>query len=186
MKTEEQKQKIALIAVISTGIVAILCGVATFCGIYFTTKDYRLVKDDYDVYLNKDKLTSEELNYVYRNNESQYFTKIDFGYRIELDALINNNPSFKSNDYKIHFQYQATITSAGPQGNTDYPSLLLTSKDNSIKKELGYSNTSMTTVDNLYFNDDTDYIDLKFVYNKDTKWELDIDQINLQFFSLKK
>lgn len=186
MKTQEQKQKIIKITAISVGILSILCGIATFCGIYFTTKDYRLVKNDYDIFLNKDKIENDKLDYVYRSDSKEYFTKIDDGYRIELDSIIDNNPSFKSNDYKINISYQAMIVEQDPDNSTNYPNLYLVNKDQSVKERLSYSNQNATIVENIFFNDSTDYLELKFEHTEETKWVLDVEKIALQFYSLKK
>lgn len=186
MKTEEQKQKIGKITLISVGVISILCGVATFCGIYFTTKDYRLVKNDYDIYLNKDKLESDKLDYVYSYEDSNIFTKIDNGYRFNLDNLIDNNPSFKSNDYKISFNYLAKVITESEDTDKNYPSLELKNKDGKVLEKLSYSTSNKLTLEDVCFDDSTDYFDLAFNQTEEIKRELDIAEINLKFFALKK
>lgn len=186
MKNEEQKKKIGLIAVISVGVISILAGIATFCGIYFTTKDYRLVKHDYDIYLNKDKIENDKLDYLYNLESEGIFTKLTFGYRFNLDALIEDNPSFKSNDYKISFAYKIKIVESSEQNDMNYPSLVLKNKNEDVLKTLPYSNDMFSTLENVNFNDSTDYFDLTFTSKEDVKWVLDIEAISLQFFALKK
>ena len=186
MKNEEQKKKIGLISIISVGVISILCGVATFCGIYFTTKDYRLVKHDYDIYLNKDNIELSKKDYLYDLASENIFTKLTSGYRFNLDALIDDNPSFKSNDYKLSFQYKIKIVNASVESDTNYPGLLFKNKNEDVVKKLPYTTNDFYLLENVNFDDSTDYFDLTFEENKEINWVLDIDAINLKFFAVKK
>ena len=103
-----------------------------------------------------------------------------------MDALIEDNPSFKSNDYKISFAYKIKIVESSEQNDMNYPSLVLKNKNEDVLKTLPYSTDMFSTLENVNFNDSTDYFDLTFTSKEDVKWVLDIEAISLQFFALKK
>lgn len=186
MKTEEQKNKTGKMIITLVGVTSILAGIATFCGIYFTTKDYRLVKKDYDIYLNKDNLESKDLDYIYSHEDTNIFTKLTSGYRFNLDALIDDNPSFKSNDYKINFEYKVKVLEASDEADRNYPILLIKNKEDEVIEKLPYSTEQFYSLEDIKFDDSTDYFDLTFESNEEVKWVLDVDSINLRFFALKK
>ncbi len=154
--------KVLIISIIS-GIIIVLAGISIYLGIFYTTKDYRLVKNNYDVYLNEDKkdLTSNDA-YYYLDKDPSYFVVNNDEVTIDVTKVKENNPSFLDDDYFIDIAFYLKID--GYTGyETDLPSVTLSSNDTNVIKDrtIRYYINSTTTISKLYFNNNISEISLK-------------------------
>ena len=154
--------KVLIISIIS-GIIIVLAGISIYLGIFYTTKDYRLVKNNYDVYLNEDKkdLTSNDA-YYYVDKDSSYFVVNNDEVTIDVTKVKENNPSFLDDDYFIDIAFYLKID--GYTGyETDLPSVTLSSNDTNVIKArtIRYYINGTTTISKLYFNNNISKICLK-------------------------
>ena len=154
--------KVLIISIIS-GIVIVLAGISIYLGIFYTTKDYRLVKNNYDVYLNEDKkdLTSNDA-YYYLDKDPSYFVVNNDEVTIDVTKVKENNPSFLDDDYFIDIAFYLKID--GYTGyETDLPSVTLSSNDTNVIKDrtIRYYINGTTTISKLYFNNNISEISLK-------------------------
>lgn len=154
--------KVLIISIIS-GIIIVLAGISIYLGIFYTTKDYRLVKNNYDVYLNEDKkdLTSNDA-YYYLDKDSSYFVVNNDEVTIDVTKVKENNPSFLDDDYFIDVAFYLKID--GYTGyETDLPSVTLSSNDTNVIKDrtIRYYINGTTTISKLYFNNNISKISLK-------------------------
>lgn len=154
--------KVLIISIIS-GIIIVLAGISIYLGIFYTTKDYRLVKNNYDVYLNEDKkdLTSNDA-YYYLDKDPSYFVVNNDEVTIDITKVKENNPSFLDDDYFIDIAFYLKID--GYTGyETDLPSVSLSSNDTNVIKDrtIRYYINGTTTISKLYFNNDISKISLK-------------------------
>lgn len=154
--------KVLIISIIS-GIIIVLAGISIYLGIFYTTKDYRLVKNNYDVYLNEDKkdLTSNDA-YYYLDKDPSYFIVNNDEVTIDVTKVKENNPSFLDDDYFIDIAFYLKI-----DGYTGYetvlPSVTLSSNDTNVIKDrtIRYYINGTTTISKLYFNNNISEISLK-------------------------
>ena len=154
--------KVLILSIIS-GIIIVLAGISIYLGIFYTTKDYRLVKNNYDVYLNEDKkdLTSNDA-YYYVDKDSSYFVVNNDEVTIDVTKVKENNPSFLDDDYFIDIAFYLKID--GYTGyETDLPSVTLSSDDTNVIKArtIRYYINGTTTISKLYFNNNISKICLK-------------------------
>lgn len=154
--------KVLIISIIS-GIIIVLAGISIYLGIFYTTKDYRLVKNNYDVYLNEDKkdLTSIDA-YYYLDKDPSYFVVNNDEVTIDVTKVKENNPSFLDDDYFIDIAFYLKID--GYTGyETDLPSVTLSSNDTNVIKDrtIRYYINGTTTISKLYFNNNISKISLK-------------------------
>lgn len=154
--------KVLIISIIS-GIIIVLAGISIYLGIFYTTKDYRLVKNNYDVYLNEDKkdLTSNDA-YYYLDKDPSYFVVNNDEVTIDITKVKENNPSFLDDDYFIDIAFYLKID--GYTGyETDLPSVTLSSNDTNVIKDrtIRYYINGTTTISKLYFNNNISKISLK-------------------------
>ena len=154
--------KVLIISIIS-GIIIVLAGISIYLGIFYTTKDYRLVKNNYDVYLNEDKkdLTSIDA-YYYLDKDPSYFVVNNDEVAIDVTKVKENNPSFLDDDYFVDIAFYLKID--GYTGyETDLPSVTLSSNDTNVIKDrtIRYYINGTTTISKLYFNNNISKISLK-------------------------
>lgn len=154
--------KVLIISIIS-GIIIVLAGISIYLGIFYTTKDYRLVKNNYDVYLNEDKkdLTSNDA-YYYLDKDPSYFIVNNDEVTIDITKVKENNHSFLNDDYFIDIAFYLKID--GYTGyETDLPSVSLSSNDTNVIKDrtIRYYINGTTTISKLYFNNNISKISLK-------------------------
>lgn len=154
--------KVLILSIIS-GIIIVLAGISIYLGIFYTTKDYRLVKNNYDVYLNEDKkdLTSIDV-YYYLDKDPSYFVVNNDEVTIDITKVKENNPSFLDDDYFINIAFYLKID--GYTGyETDLPSVTLSSNDTNVIKDrtICYYINGTTTISKLYFNNNISKICLK-------------------------
>lgn len=154
--------KVLILSIIS-GIIIVLAGISIYLGIFYTTKDYRLVKNNYDVYLNEDKkdLTSIDA-YYYLDKDPSYFVVNNDEVTIDITKVKENNPSFLDDDYFIDIAFYLKID--GYTGyETDLPSVTLSSNDTNVIKDrtIRYYINGTTTISKLYFNNNISKICLK-------------------------
>lgn len=154
--------KVLIISIIS-GIIIVLAGISIYLGIFYTTKDYRLVKNNYDVYLNEDKkdLTSNDA-YYYLDKDPSYFVVNNDEVTIDVTKVKENNPSFLDDDYFIDIAFYLKID--GYTGyETNLPSVTLSSNDTNVIKDrtIRYYINGTTTISKLYFNNNISKISLK-------------------------
>ena len=154
--------KVLIFSIIS-GIIIVLAGISIYLGIFYTTKDYRLVKNNYDVYLNEDKkdLTSIDA-YYYLDKDPSYFVVNNDEVTIDITKVKENNPSFLDDDYFIDIAFYLKID--GYTGyETDLPSVTLSSNDTNVIKDrtIRYYINGTTTISKLYFNNNISEISLK-------------------------
>ena len=154
--------KVLIISIIS-GIIIVLAGISIYLGIFYTTKDYRLVKNNYDVYLNEDKkdLTSIDA-YYYLDKDASYFVVNNDEVTIDVTKVKENNPSFLADDYFIDIAFYLKID--GYTGyETDLPSVTLSSDDTNVIKDrtIRYYINGTTTISKLHFNNNISKISLK-------------------------
>ena len=154
--------KVLIISIIS-GIIIVLAGISIYLGIFYTTKDYRLIKNNYDVYLNEDKkdLTSSDA-YYYLDKDPSYFVVNNDEVTIDVTKVKENNPSFLDDDYFIDIAFYLKID--GYTGyETDLPSVTLSSNDTNVIKDriIRYYINGTTTISKLYFNNNISKISLK-------------------------
>lgn len=160
---ESKKNLKVLIISIISGIIIVLAGISIYLGIFYTTKDYRLVKNNYDVYLNEDKkdLTSNDA-YYYLDKDPSYFVVNNDEVTIDVAKVKENNPSFLDDDYFIDIAFYLKID--GYTGyETDLPSVTLSSNDINVIKDriIRYYINGTTTISKLYFNNNISKISLK-------------------------
>lgn len=154
--------KVLILSIIS-GIIIVLAGISIYLGIFYTTKDYRLVKNNYDVYLNEGKkdLTSIDA-YYYLDKDPSYFVVNNDEVTIDITKVKENNPSFLDDDYFIDIAFYLKID--GYTGyETDLPSVTLSSNDTNVIKDrtIRYYINGTTTISKLYFNNNISEISLK-------------------------
>ena len=154
--------KVLIISIIS-GIIIVLAGISIYLGIFYTTKDYRLIKNNYDVYLNEDKkdLTSSDA-YYYLDKDPSYFVVNNDEVTIDVTKVKENNPSFLDDVYFIDIAFYLKID--GYTGyETDLPSVTLSSNDTNVIKDriIRYYINGTTTISKLYFNNNISKISLK-------------------------
>lgn len=154
--------KVLILSIIS-GIIIVLAGISIYLGIFYTTKDYRLVKNNYDVYLNEGKkdLTSIDV-YYYLDKDPSYFVVNNDEVTIDITKVKENNPSFLDDDYFIDIAFYLKID--GYTGyETDLPSVTLSSNDINVIKDrtIRYYINGTTTISKLYFNNNISEISLK-------------------------
>ena len=160
---DSKKNLKVLIFSIISGIIIVLAGISIYLGIFYTTKDYRLVKNNYDVYLNEDKkdLTSIDA-YYYLDKDPSYFVVNNDEVTIDITKVKENNPSFLDDDYFIDIAFYLKID--GYTGyETDLPSVTLSSNDTNVIKDrtIRYYINGTTTISKLYFNNNISEISLK-------------------------
>ena len=73
------KENIGLIVGLSLGALALIASIATYCGIYFSTPNYLLIKNNENYFY----INGELLNNNYQNNLEIYFDKI--GKKIKIN-----------------------------------------------------------------------------------------------------
>lgn len=181
---QNKGKKIAFIATIAVGILAIAAGFITYFTIESTTKDYRIVKNNYDYYLNKDKLDPKNAVYYYSlADDDKIFETIDDGYRINIENLRNDNSDFLSNDYYIYLKFSVDLNTTAVEKATE----TLSFSDSSNEKIFATKVTSGVTytLEKYAFNDDISYADFKFSYSENEDY-LKISSIKFIFYALRK
>ena len=119
MKKINVKENIGLIVGLSIGVVAIIASIATYCGIYFSTPNYLLIKNnevviDLDTYdedgnLNKDKyytLSDTDLIHAELDTTDETLKEIYF----ETDDFFKANFGYKTFELNLHFDVIALET----------------------------------------------------------------------------
>ena len=119
MKKINVKENIGLIVGLSIGMVAIIASIATYCGIYFSTPNYLLIKNnevviDLDTYdedgnLNKDKyytLSDTDLIHAELDTTDETLKEIYF----ETDDFFKANFGYKTFELNLHFDVIALET----------------------------------------------------------------------------
>lgn len=109
------KENIGLIVGLSLGALALIASIATYCGIYFSTPNYLLIKNnefvgnletyDSEGNLNKEKYyTLEDSNLIKtENNEEGELNKIYFN----VEEFLTLNSSYSEFEINLHFSVSA-------------------------------------------------------------------------------
>ena len=109
------KENIGLIVGLSLGALALFASIATYCGIYFSTPNYLLIKNnefvgnletyDSEGNLNKEKYyTLEDSNLIKtENNEEGELNKIYFN----VEEFLTLNSSYSEFEINLHFSVSA-------------------------------------------------------------------------------
>ena len=109
------KENIGLIVGLSLGVLALIASIATYCGIYFSTPNYLLIKNnefvgnletyDSEGNLNKEKYyTLEDSNLIKtENNEEGELNKIYFN----VEEFLTLNSSYSEFEINLHFSVRA-------------------------------------------------------------------------------
>lgn len=109
------KENIGLIVGLSLGVLALIASIATYCGIYFSTPNYLLIKNnefvgnletyDSEGNLNKEKYyTLEDSNLIKtENNEEGELNKIYFN----VEEFLTLNSSYSEFEINLHFSVSA-------------------------------------------------------------------------------
>ena len=109
------KENIGLIVGLSLGVLALIASITTYCGIYFSTPNYLLIKNnefvgnletyDSEGNLNKEKYyTLEDSNLIKtENNEEGELNKIYFN----VEEFLTLNSSYSEFEINLHFSVSA-------------------------------------------------------------------------------
>lgn len=185
---ENKSNKTLIISLIS-GITIILVGIAIFLGIFLTTKDYRLVKNNYDIYLNSEekKLSSAD-KYYYLENDSEYFTYSENEVAINVSKVKEDNSDFLTNDY--FFDVTILIEAKNYDATKDnVPSLNIDSNVDVKNEGKGsYYLNSTSDLGKFYFDDslETFSIVLESTSNESSNATFKISNFHFGFYALKR
>ncbi len=170
------KENIGLIVGLSLGTLALIASIATYCGIYFSTPNYLLIKNnefvgnletyDSEGNLNKEKYyTLEDSNLIKtENNEEGELNKIYFN----VEEFLTLNSSYSEFEINLHFSVSAVNSNL--EGN-------LSAKGEGISLySLNKSNESSTISKVLYDTYPTVKTDFTYKFKKSD----DISQIGVK------
>lgn len=116
MKKVNVKENIGLIIGLSIGGLAIIASIATYCGIYFSTPNYLLIKNnefvgdlnnlDDDGNINKDKYYTLSDTDLIKTNKDEDDNVIDIYF--ESDNFYKANFGYDEFEINVHFKVSAT------------------------------------------------------------------------------
>lgn len=185
----ENKSKKALIISLVSGITAILIGIAIFLGIFLTTKDYRLVKNNYDIYLNSEskELTKNDV-YYYLADDAEFFNYTENEVTIDINKVKENNDDFLTNDYFI--EVSILVEAQNYDATKDIAPSLSIDSNVDVKSE-GSGNYYLNTSSNLgkfYFDDSLEYFSIILKDNslETSNATFKISNFAFGFYSLKR
>lgn len=123
MKKFNVKENIGLIIGLSIGGLAIIASIATYCGIYFSTPNYLLIKNnefvgdlnnlDDDGNINKDKYYTFSDTDLIKTNKDEDDNVIDIYF--ESDNFYKAN--FGYDEFEINVHFKVSATDKGLSGN---------------------------------------------------------------------
>lgn len=116
--SEKKSFSIKIWLPILIGIFCIAASVLTFVGIYMSTPNYVLLKNDYDIYKNVDKkeLTEEDINYSFLREDDKEFFNVQTNYfEIKLEKLYADNSSFQFSNYLVDVGFKISEVAPGKE-----------------------------------------------------------------------
>lgn len=123
MKKFNVKENIGLIIGLSIGGLAIIASIATYCGIYFSTPNYLLIKNnefvgdlnnlDDDGNINKDKYYTLSDTDLIKTNKDEDDNVID----IYFDSESFYKANFGYDEFEINVHFKVSATDKGLTGN---------------------------------------------------------------------
>lgn len=180
MKKFNVKENIGLIIGLSIGGLAIIASIATYCGIYFSTPNYLLIKNnefvgdlnnlDDDGNINKDKYYTFSDTDLIKTNKDEDDNVIDIYF--ESDNFYKAN--FGYDEFEINVHFKVSATDKGLTGNLSASGegaiLYTTNKDGESEdvQKVVYSTYPSINVDFTYKFKTTDDVS-RIGFKVDTK-----------------
>lgn len=183
MRSVENHKKIAKISMVVLGCLSIIASICVVVTIYFTTADYRLIKNNYDIYKNENNIVSfTEDDTTYTINNSDIFEKTSDGYLINLDKLKEDNTNFLANDYYIDVSFEINCDEQAFSNSV----LNLYKNEQLISQKIAYIPNTNNYIKKLKFDDTDKNYELKIEYTDSSLTDLNIkiENIKVQFYSL--
>ena len=108
IEKQEKKFGLKFRLPLGAGVFAVAVGILTFVLIYNSIPNYLLLKNNYDIYNNPEKRELDPKDYAYKSSEASdasFFTINIDNFVIDFEALVNDNPSYKTGDYMIDYSF---------------------------------------------------------------------------------